>query len=98
MLLDSSPLALRAAPAALLSIYNQRDGIFVIAINASTGLIADGATPLPLARRPAADNGAIEASFVVYQPTSSSYFLFASFDKCCAGNASTVRDALPVYL
>ena len=60
-------------------------GIKMVAINPSTGLRADS-TMLSIAGR---NGGAIEAPFIVRR--GSYYYLWVSFDRCCAGAASTYR-------
>jgi arabinan endo-1,5-alpha-L-arabinosidase len=62
------------------------DGIRMIELDAATGLARPGAEPVRLASR---GGGAIEAPAILEHE--GSFYLFVSFDKCCAGNASTYR-------
>jgi len=64
-------------------------GIFMLPVNASTGLLAAGAAKadaVHLAQRPDAPD-ALEGAFLVQR--GAFHYLFASFDFCCRGSAST---------
>lgn len=62
------------------------DGIGMVELDPATGLALPGAERQPLASR---GGGAIEAPAILERD--GQFYLFASFDKCCAGTASTYR-------
>jgi arabinan endo-1,5-alpha-L-arabinosidase len=62
------------------------DGIRLIELDPASGLKLGDAPPLPIASR---GGGAIEAPSILHR--GDWYYLFASFDLCCRGTASTYR-------
>ncbi|MBT8224481.1 MAG: arabinan endo-1,5-alpha-L-arabinosidase [Dactylosporangium sp.] len=65
-------------------------GIKLIRLDATTGQRSTTDTAVrALATRPASVSGAVEAPFIVRR--AGYYYLFASFDLCCQGAASTYR-------
>lgn len=62
------------------------DGIGMVELDPATGLALPGVERKPLASR---GGGAIEAPAILERDEQ--FYLFASFDKCCAGTASTYR-------
>ena len=62
------------------------DGIGMVELDPATGLALSGVERTPLASR---GGGAIEAPAILERD--GRFYLFVSFDKCCAGTASTYR-------
>lgn len=63
-------------------------GIKMVALNPSTGKRSDNSI-LSIASRPDTSDGAIEAPYITRR--GNYYYLWVSFDRCCAGAASTYR-------
>jgi arabinan endo-1,5-alpha-L-arabinosidase len=60
----------------------------MVALNPSTGKRSDS-NILSIASRPDTSDGAIEAPYITRR--GNYYYLWVSFDRCCAGAASTYR-------
>lgn len=80
------PFRIDTGERALLAFGSFWDGIRMIELDPQTGLALPGAVPVPLASR---GGGAIEAPSILEHD--GQFYLFVSFDKCCAGTASTYR-------
>ncbi|HYH02400.1 MAG TPA: family 43 glycosylhydrolase [Bacillota bacterium] len=74
------------------------NGIYIIKLDKNTMMPASGATPIHIAKRskvlandPDGVTGAIEAPSIIYR--NGYYYLFVSFDTCCAGSSSKYKIA-----
>ncbi|MEO7888737.1 MAG: arabinan endo-1,5-alpha-L-arabinosidase [Vicinamibacterales bacterium] len=65
-----------------------KGGVMLVELDPQTGKILPGATPQPIASR-AYPERAIEAPFIMR--SGDWYYLFVSWDRCCAGLKSTYR-------
>ena len=80
------PFRIDVGDKAYLSFGSFWDGIRQVELDPATGMLLDGAQPMPIASR---GGGAIEAPAILEHD--GQFYLFVSFDSCCRGRLSTYR-------